>query len=199
MLTFTNQNTYMVQNYNLEPVISTLENGGLILYPTDTLWAIGCDATNQTALDKVYQLKKQPCSEPLVLLAPSIEHLKFYVKNIHPRVETLLLFHTRPLTVIYEQCKNLPENACAPDGSVAIRIPHDEFCKSLLEEFGKPIVATTAHVIGTPSPKHFGEISSDIIMGVDHVVKYRTLDKDMGEPSVLARLNHEEELEFLRE
>jgi L-threonylcarbamoyladenylate synthase len=121
------------------------------------------------------------------------------VKNIHPRVETLLLFHTRPLTVIYEQCKNLPLNACAANGSVAIRIPHDDFCKSLLEAFGKPIVATTAQVSGTPMPKHFGEISSDIIMGVDHVVKHRTLDKDMGELSVLARLNNEEELEFLRE
>lgn len=199
MQTFTNQNTYMVQNYYLEPVIATLESGGLILYPTDTTWGIGCDATNAAAIDKVSRLKNQANAGPFVLLVASIEMLKHYVVEIHPRVETLLLFHARPLTVIYKDAKNLPPNACGADGSVAVRIPQDVLCKSLLEEFGKPIVATTANIGGMPIPKHFGEISSDVIMGVDYVVKYRTLDKEMGEPSVLARLSDDEELEFLRE
>lgn len=199
MLTFTNRNTGMVQHHTLEPVISTLEKGGLILLPTDTIWGIGCDATNAEAVGRVRSIKQTKNREPLVILVASIEMLKNYVAYIHPRVETLLLFHSRPLTVIYDKGVNLPENALGADGSVAIRIPQDEFCQSLLQIFGKPIVATSAHIGDAPYPRHFGEISSAVIEGIDYVVKHRQMEKEMGQPSVIARLGEDEELIFIRE
>ena len=199
MLTFTNQGTYMVQNYLLEPIVNTLQNGGLILFPTDTIWGIGCDATNPLALARLRQLRDLPPEQPLTLLAQSIEQLKTYVAFIHPRVETLLQFHTRPLTIVYDQAINLPEQAAATNGSIAFRIPKDNFCQELLEEFGKPIVATAACIGLNPHPGHFGEISSAVIEGIDLVVKYRQMDKDMSEPSVMARIGEDEELIFIRE
>ncbi|MCF8245399.1 MAG: Sua5/YciO/YrdC/YwlC family protein [Saprospiraceae bacterium] len=199
MLTFTNQGTYMVQNYLLEPIVNTLQNGGLILFPTDTIWGIGCDATNPRAVARLRQLRELPPEQPLTLLAASIEQLKNHVAFIHPRVETLLQFHTRPLTIVYDQALNLPEHAAAADGSIAFRIPKDNFCLELLEELGKPIVATAACIGTAPHPGHFGEISSAVIEGIDLVVKYRQMDKDMSEPSVIARIGEGEELVFIRE
>ncbi len=199
MLTFTNQGTYMVQNYLLEPIVNTLENGGLILFPTDTIWGIGCDATNPEAVAKLRQLRELPPEIPLTLLSYSMEQLKFYVNFVHPRVETLLQFHNRPLTIIYDQAQNLPEAAAASDGSVAFRIPKDTFCHELLEEFGRPIVATAACIGNIPHPNHFGEISSAVIEGIDLVVRYRQMDKNMAEPSVVARIGEDEELIFIRE
>ncbi|MCU0346392.1 MAG: Sua5/YciO/YrdC/YwlC family protein [Saprospiraceae bacterium] len=189
----------MVQNYLLEPILETLENGGLILFPTDTVWGIGCDATNEMAVARIRQLRQLPPSLSLTLLAPSIEALKKHVTHIHPRVETLLQFHSRPLTILYEQAKNLAAQAAANDGSVAFRIPKEGFCTELLEAFGRPIVATAACIGDNPIPKHFGEISSAVIEGIDHVVKYRQMDKDMAEPSVIARIGEDEELVFIRE
>ncbi len=189
----------MVQNYLLEPVIDTLENGGLILFPTDTIWGIGCDATNPLAVARLRQLRQIPPEHPLTLLAPNIELVKEYVLEVHPRVETLLLLHTRPLTIVYDQARNLPTEAAATDGSIAFRIPRDSFCMELLEAFGRPIVAAAACIGTAPFPRHFGEISSDVIQGSDLVVKYRQMDKEMAEPSVIARINEDEELVFIRE
>ncbi|MCC6727261.1 MAG: Sua5/YciO/YrdC/YwlC family protein [Saprospiraceae bacterium] len=189
----------MVQNYLLDPIIATLENGGLILFPTDTIWGIGCDATNPVAVAKIRELRQLPPELPLVLLADSLAMVKRHVSHIHPRVETLLNYHTRPLTVVYEQARDLPAAAASSEGSIAFRIPRDGFCIELLEEFGRPIVATAACIGNHPYPKHFGEISSAVIEGIDHVVRYRQMDKDMSEPSVVARIGEDEELEFLRE
>ena len=199
MYTFTKTANSMVQLYDLEPILNSLENGGTILYPTDTIWGIGCDATNAVAVEKVYALKRQERHHPFILLVSSIEMLKMYVDRVHPRIETLLLFHERPLTIIYPNAKNLAPNAIAADLSVAIRIPHDPFCKELIENFGRPIVATSANIEDAPFPNHFGEISSAVIIGVDHVVKHRRMDKEMNQPSVIARLDEQGELEFLRE
>lgn len=189
----------MVHNYLLEPVLRTLETGGLILFPTDTIWGIGCDATNAEAVARIRQLKELPPEQPLTVLAPTIGRMKDFVTFVHPRVETLLIFHNRPLTIIYDQAKNLAPQAAAEDGSIAFRIPKDRFCQELLAEFGKPIVATAACIGTMPYPKHFGEISSAVIEGIDLVVKYRQMDKDMADPSVIARLGDDEELVFIRE
>ncbi len=189
----------MVNYYDLEPILACLESGGTILYPTDTIWGIGCDATNADAVAKVYHLKDRQPDKPFVLLVSSIEMLKEYVEHVHPRVETLLLFHERPLTIIYEQAKNLPAISFGSDGSIAIRVTQDPFCKVLIDAFGKPLVSTSANISNEPFPNHFGEISSAVIIGVDHVVKYRTMDKDMNQPSVIAKLGENGELEFLRE
>jgi L-threonylcarbamoyladenylate synthase len=189
----------MVQNYLLEPILETLENGGLMLFPTDTIWGIGCDATNPLAVARIRALRQLPPDQPLVLLADSVGMLKRHVVHIHPRVETLLNFHTRPLTVVYDHSLGLPAAAAAADGSIAFRIPRDKFCLEVIESLGRPIVATAACIGHHPYPKHFGEISSAVIEGIDYVVKYRQMDKDMAEPSVVARIGEDEELEFLRE
>ena len=114
--------------------------------------------------------------------------LKEYVREIHPRMHTLLSFHTRPLTVIYDQGIGLAENAIGRDGSAAIRVVQDDYCKQLINSFGKPIVATSANISNQPFPGNFGEISSDVISGVDHVVRFRQEEKSLGEPSVLVKV-----------
>ena len=199
MHTFTKTATSMVNHYELEPILACLENGGTILFPTDTIWGIGCDATNADAVEEVYRLKQRERNKPFVLLVSSIDMLKQYVEHVHPRVETLLLYHQRPLTIIYEKAKNLPPNAYHDAGSVAIRIPSDPFCLELVESFGKPLVASSANISNEPFPNHFGEISSSVIIGVDYVVKHRQMDKNMNNPSVIAKMGESGELEFFRE
>lgn len=198
MQVFTNPDFVMLHTFDFEAPLITLENGGLVLYPTDTTWAIGCDATNSEAVEKAYALKQRDRSKPFTLLVSSVEMLKHYVERVHPRVETLLAFHERPLTVIYERGINLPQNLLAPDGSIGIRVVKDDYCRQLIEGLGRPIVAADANITGEESPGHFGEISSAIIIGTDHVVKHRQMDKNMGEPSVVARVGEDSELEFLR-
>lgn len=184
---------------NLETITTTLENSGLILYPTDTIWGIGCDATNEDAVQRIFDLKKRPYDKPFVILVNSIEMLKNYVEHVHPRVETLLMYHVQPLTIIYDQAKNLPPIAHAPDGSVAIRVVQDSFCRELIQQFGKPLVASSANIIEKPYPANFGGISSDVITGVDYVVKWKQGEKKLGQPSVIAKFSKKEELVFLRE
>jgi L-threonylcarbamoyladenylate synthase len=184
---------------NLETITTTLENGGLILYPTDTIWGIGCDATNEVAVQRIFDLKKRPYDQPFVILVNSIEMLKNYVEHVHPRIETLLMYHIQPLTMIYDQAKNLPPIAHAPDGSVAIRVVQDSFCRELIQQFRKPLIASAANIIEKIYPANFGGISSDVITGVDYVVKWKQSEKKIGQPSVIAKFSKKEELVFLRE
>lgn len=184
---------------NLETITTTLENGGLILYPTDTIWGIGCDATNEDAVQRVFDLKKRPYDKPFVLLVNSIEMLKNYVEHVHPRIETLLIHHVQPLTMIYDRAKNLPAIAHDKSGSVAIRVVQDAFCKELIAQFGKPLVASSANISDKPFPANFGGISSAVITGVDYVVKWKQGEKKLSQPSVIAKFSDKEELIFLRE
>jgi L-threonylcarbamoyladenylate synthase len=187
------------ENEKFTEILNVLNAGGVILYPTDTIWGIGCDATNAAAVEKVYRLKDRPSGKGFVLLVDSVQMLRQYVSHVHPRLDTLLQYHTRPLTVIYEKGVHLAKNVTAPDGSVAIRLATDSFCKALIRLFGKPIIATSANISGQPFAKHFGEISSDVLERVDFVVKFRQEQRETGEPSVIVRLNAAEELEFIRE
>ena len=183
---------------NLNTISETLTRDGLILYPTDTIWGIGCDATNPVAVQKIFDLKKRPNDKPFVLLVDSIEMLKEYVVEVHPRVETLLMHHIQPLTIVYEKAKNLPDISFSKDGSVAIRVVMDAFCKELIGRYGKPLVGTSANISDLPFPANFGGISSDVIMGVDYVVKWKQGEKKLNNPSVIAKFTEKEELTFLR-
>jgi len=184
---------------NFENIANILVDDGIILYPTDTIWGLGCDATNQVAVERVYNLKQRDRSNPFVLLVDSIEMLKEYVVALHPRLETLMMYHTRPMTVIYEQAKNLPPNVVGSEGSVAIRVAHDSFCRHLIRAVGKPLVATSANISNQPFPAIFGEISSQVIQGVDYVTKHRRTDKTPKKPSVIVRYDGKGELVFLRD
>jgi len=175
-----------------------LLNGDTILFPTDTIWGIGCDATNPVAVQRIYNLKRRRPEKPYVLLVDSIEMIRMYVHAIHPRVETLLGYHTRPLTVVYPGARNLPDISVAQDGSVAIRIVQDDFCQQLIRTTGRPLVATSANISNQPFPGNFGEISSEILSGVDQVVKLRQDEKSLSQPSVMITVDKAGEIVFLR-
>lgn len=198
-MTKTNLNKFMFEKDKIEDITSVLSKGGLILYPTDTIWGIGCNALDEAAIDRIYKLKQRLTSKSFVILVDSIEMMKKYVQEVPPRIETLLYYHTRPLTLVMEGAQNLPANLVAPDNTIAIRIAQDEFCRELIGAFGFPLVSTSANISGQPYPATFGEISSDIIKGVDYIVKIRRHEKTLGQPSVIAKLKDDGELDFLRE
>lgn len=190
----------MFENEKFDEILAVLRRGGVMLYPTDTIWGIGCDATNEDAVQRLIDIKTKKPDKGYILLVDSMEMLKKYVAQVHPRVQTLLAYHTRPLTVIYDEAVNVAANALAPDGSVAIRIVQDAFCRELIRQFGKPIIKTSANISGRPYPKHYGEISSDILEKVDMVVRFKQDIKEPGEQSIIVRFNvGAEELDFLRE
>ena len=183
---------------NIGQISSILSDGGIMLYPTDTIWGIGCDATNPVAVERVFKLKNREQSKSFVLLVDSIEMLKEYVNHVHPRVDTLLHFHVRPLTVVYDQARNLPQNVIANDGSIGIRIVQDVFCREIIRSFGKPLVATSANISNAPSPTCFGNVSSAVIQGVDYVARHRQNDTKQGEPSVIIKVTNGGEIDFIR-
>lgn len=188
----------MIERDNLEDICTLLSKGGVILYPTDTIWGIGCDAFNEAAIDKVYQIKQRPRDKPLSILVDSMDMLRQFVPEIHPKLETLLAYHERPITVVYEKARKLPASMLAQDGSVAIRIVKDPFCAQLIQLSGCPLISSSANIHGEPFPANFGQISSDIIKQVDYVVKHRQNEKFGGEPSVMIRLSRKGELIFVR-
>ncbi|MFN7327055.1 MAG: L-threonylcarbamoyladenylate synthase [Chitinophagales bacterium] len=184
---------------DINEIASLFKSGKLICFPTDTVWAIGCDATNPVAITQLRALKQLPDQEGLVVLAADTKMVKDYAAPLPPRIETLLELHQRPLTLVYPQNLQFPKNVTAKDGSVAVRVVKEEFCTALLQTLGLPIIATTANLFGSPIPSTFGGISSEILKSVDYVVKYKQDDKTPGSPSPIARLDASQELEFIRE
>ena len=154
---------------------------------------------NEQAIRRIYQIKQRDLSQPLVVLVDSIEMLKTYATRIHPRVETLLTMHFKPLTILYPRVEGLPEILCSSGNTVGIRVVQDEFCQEVIRHFGRPIVSTSANISGAPWPKGFGEISSQILEAADHIVRYRRDEKETGEPSVIATYNSKGVLDFIRE
>lgn len=185
--------------YLLGPTLAALEAGQIIVYPTDTVWGIGCDATDEAAVSRVLALKERSVGRGLISIVDSLETLRRHVRVIHPRLQTVLELHARPLTMIYPDAHGLAPGVLAADGSAAIRIAKDAYLQTLLSRFGRPIVSTSANKPGAPTPAHYGEITSDILMAADHVVKYRQRDRTPAEPSVIARWNDSNELEPLRQ
>jgi L-threonylcarbamoyladenylate synthase len=184
---------------DISDIAALLEKGGTICYPTDTIWAIGCDASNEAAVARITAIKGAAPEKGYILLVADVDMLRQYVAKVHPRIETLLAYHTRPLTVVYDRGVGLPTSVKAPDGSIAIRVPKDEFCQELSAVLGKPLLSTAACLAGEPYPPTFGQVSSALIGSVDYVVKYRQDDKTPQEPSSIARLDRHMELEFLRD
>ncbi|CAM1364534.1 Threonylcarbamoyl-AMP synthase [Tenacibaculum soleae] len=151
-------------------ILEKLNAGKTILYPTDTVWGIGCDATNEAAVKNIYQLKEREESKSLIILVSSIDMLKEYVLEIPDEAIKILNTFKKPTTIIYNNPIRLAKNTIASDNSIAIRIPKDEFCIEMIERFGKPIVSTSANVSGEPTPKSFSEISKAILNNVDYTV-----------------------------
>ncbi len=183
----------------LDAIVRTLDEGGTIIYPTDTIWGIGCDATNARAVEKVYRIKNRPREKPFIILVDGLEMLHKYVEEIHPRLETLLAYHQRPLTVIYENPRNLPSIVLSPEGTAAIRIALDPFCQQLIGILGRPIVATSANLSNEPFPRDFGNISFQLLQKVDYIVNYKQDQPCDEDPSVIVKLSEKSELIFLRD
>jgi L-threonylcarbamoyladenylate synthase len=164
---------------DVENCLNTLRNGGLILYPTDTIWGIGCDATDAAAVKKIYGLKKRPESKSLIVLLADEKDLLRYVTQPDLQVLDYLRTTTKPTTVIYKDPVGLADNLVSTDGTIAIRLVKDEFCRHLVKRLRKPIVSTSANISGEAAPAFFSEISDEVKHGVDYIVQYR---RDDGSP-----------------
>jgi len=157
--------------------IRILKEGGILLYPTDTIWGIGCDATNAAAVEKIYKLKNRTESKSMIILTDTPERIQRYVKVMPEMAWDLIDFAESPLTIIYPEGQNLAANVIADDRSVAIRVVKDEFCRQLIRQLGKPIVSTSANLSGEIPPVNYNAIDQRIIEGVDHAV-----DASFGQP-----------------
>lgn len=158
---------------DIRQAVEVMNRGGIILYPTDTIWGIGCDATNEAAVKKVYEIKQRADSKALITLVDSESKLQFYVPDIPEVAWDLLDVAERPLTIIYDSARNLAPNLLSEDGSVGIRVTKEEFSKNLCMRMKRAIVSTSANISGQPSPKCFADISPDIIAAVDYVCTSR--------------------------
>ncbi|HIX85324.1 MAG TPA: threonylcarbamoyl-AMP synthase [Candidatus Parabacteroides intestinigallinarum] len=173
---------------DIKKACEVLSAGGIILYPTDTIWGIGCDATNEKAVQRVYELKRRSDNKAMLVLLDSDAKLDRYVSDVPDIAWDLIRLADKPLTIIYSNAKNLAPNLLAEDGSVGIRVTNEEFSQKLCERFRRPLVSTSANVSGEPSPANFGEISETIKKGVDYIVGYRQEDKTPAEPSHIIKL-----------
>ncbi len=184
---------------DLKKAIEVLQNGGLILYPTDTIWGIGCDATNAEAVKKVYDLKQREDSKSMLVLLDNDAKLQSYVEEVPEMAWSLIELTTKPLTIIYPKAKNLAPNLLAEDQSIGIRVTDEDFSKQLCSRFKKPIVSTSANVSGQPSPQNFSEISDEIKEGVDYVVGYRQDEVSNPAPSSIIKLEVDGQIQIIRE
>jgi L-threonylcarbamoyladenylate synthase len=185
-------------NSDIEACLRVLESGGLILYPTDTIWGIGCDATSEAAVSKIFDLKKRPDSKALIVLIADERSLLQYVASPHIEVFDYIMGVSKPTTIIYDDAIGLANNLLAEDGSVGIRICADEFCKHLIKRFRKPIVSTSANLSGFPPPKVFSDIDIAVKQGVDYVVNYRQDDLTQAEPSAVVKCSKDGRFTILR-
>lgn len=171
----------------VEAALGRLRKGEVILYPTDTIWGLGCDATNEEAIKKIYRLKQRDDSKSLIILLTDEREVLQYVSAPDLAVFDFLEQQERPTTVIFEGAINLPPNLVSEDGSIAIRLVQDEFCRHLVRRLRKPLVSTSANISGQPSPRFFDEVSGEIKSGVDYIVQWRQEDKTPAQPSQIIR------------
>lgn len=184
-------------NNDINECCNIMEKGGLILYPTDTIWGIGCDATNEKAVEKVYALKKRDDEKSMIILVAEEKDIFSYVENPDKKIFDHLSSTERPTTVIFENAKNIAGNLVSHDGTIAIRIVKDDFCKNLITRFKRPIVSTSANISGQTFPKKFNDISTAIKNGVDYIVQHRQNDLMSSQPSSIIKIN-KENIEVLR-
>lgn len=166
-----------------------MQAGGVILYPTDTIWGIGCDATNEEAVERVYEIKKRSDAKAMLVLMDNPVMLERYVDDIPDVAWSLIDVADKPLTIIYSHAKNLAKSLLASDGSIGIRITREEFSRRLCERFRRPLVSTSANLSGEPSPANFSEISDVIKDSVDYIVSYRRDDMSRATPSSIIKLD----------
>jgi len=181
----------------IKACIEILNNTGSIIYPTDTIWGIGCDATDSIAVEKVYRMKNRSESKSLIVLVDGFEMLKNYVGFVSETIEAFLKANKKPTTVVYDHPKGLAPNVVASDDTVAIRIAGSDFCKTLIKKFGKPIVSTSANLSDMPAPDSFSEINPLLLKEADYVVNLPAAETK-NSASQIIKVNDLGEIEFLR-
>lgn len=184
---------------DIRRALDVLNKGGVILYPTDTIWGIGCDATNEEAVGRVYAIKRRTDAKALITLVDSEAKIQGYVREIPDVAWQLIDCSTRPLTIIYDGARHLAPNLLAEDGSVAIRLTREAFSRELCLRFHRPIVSTSANLSGEPSPATFDDISEDIKQAVDYVCTSRRDDRTPARPSSIIKLAANGEVKIIRE
>lgn len=186
-------------NEEIKKACQVMREGGVILYPTDTIWGIGCDATNEEAVRRVYEIKRRADSKAMLVLVDSAVKVDFYVQDVPEVAWDLIELADKPLTIIYSGARNLAPNLLAEDGSVGIRVTSEEFSKRLCQQFRKAIVSTSANVSGQPSPQNFSEISDEIKAAVDYIVDYRREETTQAKPSSIIKLDKGGVIKIIRQ
>jgi len=189
---------YEVDQEEIAEAVKILNEGGIILYPTDTVWGLGCDATNEKAVERIYELKKRSDAKSLVTLAYDMNMIDRYVKEVPSMAETLAELSDKPLTIIYPGAEGLASNVTAEDSSAAIRIPKSEFCLQLLSRFRKPLVSTSANVSGEATPSCYEDISGEIISGADWCADPIYEEGTTGQASSIIKLGISNEVTIIR-
>lgn len=179
--------------------VEVLRSGGIILYPTDTIWGIGCDATNVAAVNRIYEIKKRQDTKSMLVLMENPNLLNSYISEVPEIAWELIEVADTPLTIIYPGAKNLAANLLANDGSIGIRITNEAFTQQLIQRFRKPVVSTSANISGQKSPQNFVEISEEIKKSVDYIVKFRQDDPSRSNPSGIIKLGVGGQVEVIRQ
>ncbi len=182
----------------INKALEVLKAGGVILYPTDTIWGLGCDATNAEAVDKLLAIKNRPAEKSLIILLDTENKIQSYVTEVADVAYDLIEYAENPLTIVFSGAKNLAQNVINADGSVGIRVAKHDFCTPLIQRFRKPIVSTSANLSGNPSPKYFDDIDSKIVDAVDYVVDFEQENRSIKKPSTIMKLSAGGQFEFIR-
>lgn len=183
---------------DIRKAIDVMRHGGIILYPTDTIWGIGCDATNAEAVSKVYQIKQRADAKALITLVDSEAKVEAYVQDVPSMAWDLIDNSQKPLTIIYDHPRYLAPNLLAPDGSAAIRITREPFSQQLCLQFRRPIVSTSANISGQPSPQTFADISDEIRQAVDYICTSRQQERQPAQPSSIIKLSEGNVIKIIR-
>jgi L-threonylcarbamoyladenylate synthase len=178
--------------------LKVVQDGGIILYPTDTIWGIGCDATNTQAINKIYRLKQRDETKSMIILLDTENKLESYISDLNPLAYDLIEYAENPLTLVMPGAKNISPALIGSDGSVGIRISKHPFCQQLIQRLRKPLVSTSANISGKPSPQYFSQIAPEIIEGVDYVVDIDQYDMEIKTPSTIMKLAPDGRFEFIR-
>jgi L-threonylcarbamoyladenylate synthase len=188
----------MYSQEDLKMALDTLKSGGVILYPTDTVWGLGCDATNPDAVKRIFEIKKREDAKSMLILIENPNMLSAYVREVPEIAWQLIDVADKPMTIVYPGAKNLAANLVAPDESIGIRVTKEVFSGNLIQRFRRPVVSTSANISGQPAPQNFDGISEEIKSSVDYIVQFRQDDPGLAQPSSILKLGIGGEIQIIR-
>lgn len=181
----------------IRKAVDVLKSGGTLLYPTDTIWGVGCDATNEEAVEKIITLKNRPTTKSFIVLVNNVAMLERYIADFPEVCYDIIDFSNKPTTIIYEKVEGIAQNVLADDGSIGIRVTNDPICQKIIQSLRKPIVSTSANFSGQNSPKSYNDIDTQLRKSVDFVLEER-LNEEMSKPSTIIKINNDSSVRVIR-